>query len=76
MDNEAGLVGKFADDLDADRGRFGDAWAVVGAVGIGEFDERVSCARRLEQRHGTIAVLNVGGMDDEFEGSPIGIDMA
>lgn len=35
MDDEAGLIGKFADDFDGDGGRVPDAIAVVGAVGIG-----------------------------------------
>ena len=41
MDDEAGLIGELADDLDGDRGGVGDARAVLGAVGEDAFDEWV-----------------------------------
>src|SRR3546814_8092342 len=39
MDDEAGLIGEFADDFDRNGGGVPDAIAVVGAVGIGARDE-------------------------------------
>ena len=45
VDDEAGLVGEFAHDLDVDGGRHGDARAGIGAVGVGELHERVAAAR-------------------------------
>ena len=72
VNGEAGLVGEFSNDLD--RSGVGDARAVVGAVGMGEFDKRITSSRPLEQRHGAIAVLDVGGMHEEFERATTGID--
>src|SRR3546814_12676530 len=39
MDDEPGLIGEFADDLDDDRGGVRDTRAVVGAVSEGALDE-------------------------------------
>ena len=37
-------------------------------------DKRVASARRLEQRHRTVAVLHVGRVDEQAERSTIGVD--
>ena len=74
MDDEPGLIGKFADDLDDDRGGVGDARAVVGAVGEGAFDERMPPPRLLEQRHRAVAILHISRVDQQFERASIGVD--
>src|SRR3546814_14750715 len=60
MDDEAGLIGEFADDFDRNGGGVPDAIAVVGAVGIGARDEGMPLVRLLEQGHRAIAVLHIG----------------
>src|SRR3546814_15301880 len=59
MDDEAGLIGEFADDFDRNGGGVPDAIAVVGAVGIGARDEGMPLVRLLEQGHRAIAVLHI-----------------
>ena len=40
---------------------------MTGAVGVGELHERVPTARALGHGHGTVAILDVCFMDEEFE---------
>src|SRR3546814_17854116 len=63
MDDEAGLIGEFADDFDRNGGGVPDAIAVVGAVGIGARDEGMPLVRLLEKGHRAIAVLHIGRID-------------
>src|SRR3546814_10433074 len=74
MDDEAGLIGEFADDFDRNGGGVPDAIAVVGAVGIGARDEGMPLVRLLQQGHRAIAVLHIGRMDQYDKGATIGID--
>src|SRR3546814_1255944 len=69
MDDEAGLIGEFADDFDRNGGGVPDAIAVVGAVGIGARDEGMPLVRLLEQGHRAIAVLHIGRMDQYDKGA-------
>jgi hypothetical protein len=50
----------------------------VATIGKGAFNERVSCAGRLEHRLAAIAILDAGGMDPDGEEPAIGVgqDMA
>jgi len=45
----------------------------VAAIGKGVFDERVSCAGRLEHHLGAIAILDVGRVDTDGKEPPIGV---
>ena len=74
MDDEAALIGEFSYDLNGDGGGVCDARAVVGAIGEGVFDERVSGRGLLEERHRAVAILHVGRVDEQFEHAPIGVD--
>jgi hypothetical protein len=74
MDHKAGLVGDPADDLDVDADGVGDTIGVVCAVGEGLGVERVARARRLERWHGAIAILHIGGVDEQAEQPTIGVD--
>src|SRR3546814_12000157 len=74
MDDEAGLIGEFADDFDRNGGGVPDAIAAVGAVGIGARDEGMPLVRLLEQGHRAIAVLHIVRMDQYDKGATIAID--
>src|SRR3546814_715078 len=74
MDDEAGLIGEFADDFDRNGGGVPDAIAVVGAVGIGARDAGMPLVTLLEPGHRAIAVLHIGRMDQYDKGATIGID--
>src|SRR3546814_20932322 len=74
MDDEAGLIGEFADDFYRNGGGVPDAIAVVGAVGISARDEGMPLVRLLEQGHRAIAVLHIGRMDQYDQGATIGYD--
>jgi hypothetical protein len=63
MHGKANLAGRFADDLDDDPGRVGHSFGDIGAIGEYPLDERISPARRSQQRDGAVAVLNGGWMD-------------
>src|SRR3546814_3930753 len=73
MDDEPGLIGEFADDLDDDRGGVRDTRAVVGAVSEGALDEGLPPPRLLKQRHRAVAVLHVGRVNEQREYAPVGI---
>jgi len=74
MNDKAGLISKFADDLDADQCRHGNAGAGIGAASIRQPHEAVPATRHLEHWHGTVAVLHVGGLDQQFQRAAIGVD--
>jgi hypothetical protein len=74
QDGEADLVWQFVYDLDGDAGGVGDSLGATGAIGEGEFDEWKGAARSLQQESGAIAILNVGGVNLEDQGSAIGVD--
>ena len=74
MDDEPGLIGELADDLDGDRGGVRDAHAVVGAVGESAFDEGMPQSRLLEQWHRAVAILHIGRVDEQCERTSVGID--
>lgn len=78
---EAFCGGRAFDDLDDDMSLLpGPLHEPTGisSVGKGVFDERVSCAGRLEHQLGAIAILNVGRVDPDCKEAPIGVgqDMA
>src|SRR3546814_449919 len=73
MDDEPGLIGEFADDLDDDRGGVRDTRSVVGAVSEGALDEGLPPPRLLKQRHRAVAVLHVGRVNEQREYAPVGI---
>ncbi len=74
MHGKADLPGCLAHDFDGDdRGR---RWPVAGIAGIGEGlgDEREGSAREAQHRNGSIAILHVGRLRIEHEGTPIRVD--
>lgn len=73
--------GRAFDDLDDDMSLLpGPVHEPTGVtpIGKGAFDERVSCAGRLEHHLGAIAILDVGGVDPDCKEASIGVgqDMA
>jgi len=58
MHGEALLVGRLADDLDGNRGGFGDTSCGIGGIGEGARDEGEAAARCAQQRHGAVTVLH------------------
>src|SRR3546814_19264241 len=71
MDDEPGLSGEFADDLDDDRGGVRDTRAVVVAVSVGALDEGLPPPRLLKQRHRAVEVLHVGRVHEQREYAPV-----
>ena len=70
---KADLIVGLAHDLDRDAGRVGHALARIGRVYERQHDEGKRSARRFQQRHSPITVLNVGGMHDDREQPPVRI---
>ena len=74
MDGEADLIGGFADDLDGDAGGVGDTLGSVGGVRERKLDEGKAAARRLQERHGAIAVLYGCGMHVQHRPAAVAVD--
>src|SRR3546814_8429987 len=74
MDDEAGLIGEFADDFDRNGGGVPDAIAVVGAVAIGARAEGLPQVRLRAQATGAIAASPFGRMDQYETGAPSGLN--
>jgi hypothetical protein len=74
MNREADLPRRFAHDLDGDARRLGNAVGSVGGIGKRALDEGKAPARRLEQRHRPVAVLDRGWVDLQDKEAAIRID--
>jgi hypothetical protein len=76
-DDEAVAVGSL-DDFQRPRAGFGDDLghfrSLVAAIGVDAFDERKGSAGLAQHSSGTVAVLYVGGMDDDAQEEAEGID--
>jgi hypothetical protein len=70
LDDEADLVGEFADDLQSDTAGGGgpvDEFALVAGVGPDQGDVREAQPGGLEQGAGAVSVLDVGAGDQDGE---------
>lgn len=77
QDDEAVPIGAF-DDFQLPRPGFGDDLRhlrpLVAAVGIDALDERKGSAGLPQHGGGPVAVLNIGGMDDDAQQQAKGVD--
>lgn len=74
VDGKADLTGHFSNDLNADGGGVGDTGGAVCTVGERFGDKGVSASRLLQQWDGSVAILNISSMDQQIQGTAIGID--
>ena len=74
LNGEADLIGLAPDDLDGDAGGGRDTRALVASVREDLLDEGERAARGGQQRARPIAILHAGGMGEEDEATPVGID--
>lgn len=74
MHDGADLIVWLADDLDGDDGGGCRLTARVAGIGERRGGEGKGAPRQAQPRHGPVAILHVGGLRIEDEGSPVGID--
>lgn len=78
QDHEAFRVVAALDDLHARHGNLGDGSrdlpGVVGAIGPDQFEPGKALADLVEDKGGAVAVLDAGGMNDDPDRQPFGID--
>jgi hypothetical protein len=75
MDDEADLIAGLVDDLDGDAGCLLDPLASIGAVREGALNEGEAAARGLQQRHGTVAVLDRGRANLRHQQPPVRVHL-
>ncbi len=74
VDGEADRIGVLPDDLDDDAGGGGDLLARIAAISKDALDPGEQAARGGQERHGAVAVLDVGRVRLDERGASVRID--